>query len=148
MLKVKHSLLALMLGVIAAQPAVAQQASLSTLFTTEAERRVINSNRYKDNQAPVVTTVVEPREAAEPVRELIKEEVQVEYKISGVSVDREGNKTAWVNNKAYLSGETLDDGSKIRISGTTVIITTIDGNNHRAEGGDLLAVTYLKPVND
>ncbi len=148
MLRVKFSVLSLVLGLIATSPVTAQETSLSTLFTTEAERRVINANRYKD-QAPKAVAVVEPvQEELESVRELIKEEVRVDYVISGVFVDREGSKAAWVNGKAYFSGDTMEDGSKITISGTTVIITTIDGNRHRGEGGDVLAVTYLKPVDE
>ena len=125
----------------------AQDFDLRTLFTTEQERRVINANRYKEESGPSARVIAPIKEEqAEPVIELLKEEVKVQYKISGVTTDLLGSQTAWINGKSYLSGETMDDKSRVTIQGTRVIITTPDGKRHQAQSGEVLDVTYLRNI--
>ncbi len=120
---------------------------LSTLFTTAKERQLIDNNRYKGDKPVQAVSQPEPQnEQAEDIP-LPEEEVSASYRISGVSTNTEGSKTAWVNGKPYTSGDTLDDGSKVRIRDTSVIITTADGKNHTAVSGEVLNVTYLRKVN-
>jgi hypothetical protein len=116
---------------------------LLTLFTTPQERQLIDNNRYKEDQAnkPVEA---EPVTSPETVAKLPRVEVNVTYQISGVSTNTEGSKTAWVNGNIYESGDSMDDGSKIRIKGTSVIITTPDGESHRGVSGEVLELTYLR----
>ena len=129
-------------------PVFAQDSSgLMTLFTTARERQLINNNRYKGDKPVQPVAKPEPQVEQAEVESLPKEEVNASYRISGVSTNTEGSKTAWVNGKAYVSGDTLDDGSKIRIRKTSVVITTIDGKSYTAAGGEVLDVTYLRAVN-
>ncbi len=145
----KHNyyfLLFLMFG-FSGNPQAEELSQLQTLFTTAQERLLINSNRYKGDEKPVGQVMSpEPEAVVEAVKEVIKEAVTVKYQISGVSTNKEGSKTAWVNGKPYESGEFMDDGTKIRVNNTTVIITTLDGINHSAISGEVLDLTYLKPV--
>jgi hypothetical protein len=135
--------------VLAVAPVLAQQApELNKLFTTPEERNLINANRYRTEQ--VVTPQITPTQnvEVEAVQELVKEQVQVEYRISGVSTNPDGPSTAWINGQAYGSGEKMDDGSKINIRATTVIITTPDGKKHRGLSGETLDITYDRTISN
>ncbi len=143
MLKVKHFFIILLLLSGNFTQALAEDKSqLLTLFSTAQERQIINNNRYK-NDTPVKNTPVQPQ-SVEEVVELPKVEVNMTYQISGVSTNTEGSKTAWVNGKSYESGDVMEDGSKIRIRNTTVIITTVDGKSHTGVSGEVLELTYLR----
>ena len=138
----------LLLSVFAGAFQVARAAELSTLFTTPAERQLINSNRYKsDNNAPLQP--VETEAAPEPVSQMVREEVIREYQVSGITVSSDGPHTVWINSLAYEDGEQLEDNSRIKVlvgDEIRVRITTPDGKNHFATSGELLEVTYLAPV--
>ena len=127
---------------------VARAAELSTLFTTPAERQLINSNRYKNDDG-IALRPVETEAAPEPVQQLIREEVTREYKVSGITVSSDGPHTVWINSLAYEDGELLDDKSRIKVlvgDEIKVRITTPDGKQYYATSGELLEVTYLAPI--
>jgi len=127
---------------------VVQAAELSTLFTTPAERQLINSNRYKNDDG-VTLRPVETEAAPEPVQQLIREEVTREYRVSGITVSSDGPHTVWINSLAYEDGEQLDDKSRIKVlvgDEIKVRITTPDGKQYYATSGELLEVTYLAPI--
>jgi hypothetical protein len=145
-----HLIILLLFSGICSQVFAQELSPLLTLFTTPEERQLIDSNRYKtDRPKKTVEPVSAPVPAsdAETVAKLPEVEVNVIYKISGVSINTEGSKTAWINGNIYESGDSMDDGSKIRIKGTSVIITTEDGKSHSGVSGEVLNLTYLKPVN-
>jgi len=127
---------------------VVQATELSTLFTTPAERQLINSNRYKNDDG-VTLQPVETEAAPEPVQQLIREEVTREYRVSGITVSSDGPHTVWINSLAYEDGEQLDDKSRIKVlvgDEIKVRITTPDGKKYYATSGELLEVTYLAPI--
>ena len=121
---------------------------LSTLFTTPQERQLINSNRYKREQVinpqPVAVEIEET-----PIQILAREEVSVEYRVSGISLATDGAHTVWINGAAYEDGARLDDGSRIRVNAGNDIrvrITAPDGKHYFATGGETLTVTYMAAV--
>ena len=122
-------------------------AELSTLFTTPQERELIDSNRYGsgDNKPKVVV-----KDTIEtPVPQMIQTEVIRQYKISGITISRDGPHTVWINSYAYEDGEVLEDRSKIKVmigDEIRVRITTPDGKNHYATSGETLEVSYLASV--
>ncbi len=137
-------LLPLLTGVSQVVPA----AELTTLFTTPAERQLINSNRYK-TEAGETPRPVETEAAAEPVRQLIREEVTREYRVSGITVSSDGSHTVWINALVYEDGEQLEDKSRIKVlvgDEIRVRITAPDGKKYYATSGEVLEVTYLAPV--
>jgi hypothetical protein len=126
---------------------VARAAELSTLFTTPAERQLINSNRYKSDEGEPLRPVA--AEELQPVQQLIRQEVTREYRVSGITVSSDGSHTVWINSFAYEDGEQLEDKSRIKVlvgDDIRVRITTPDGKNHFATSGEILEVTYLAPT--
>ena len=127
----------------------ARAAELLTLFTTPQERQIINANRYKIDK-------VEPRQAdvgeatfVAPAQLLVRQEVTLEYRISGITVSSDGPHTVWINSIAYEDGEQLEDKSRIKVmvgDEIKVRITAPDGKNYYATSGEMLAVSYLVPV--
>ncbi len=128
-------------------PPVLPAGQLSTLFTTPQERQLINSNRYKSDEVKSQVVSVEPDES--PIQMLVREEVSVEYRISGISLATDGAHTAWVNAVAYEDGAELEDGSRIKIfagNDIRVRITAPDGKQYFATSGETLTVTYMAAV--
>lgn len=125
----------------------AAAAELSTLFTTPQERELIDSNRYGsgDNKPKVV--VEDTIEV--PVQQLYQEAVTRQYKISGITISRDGPHTVWINSTAYEDGGELEDKSKIKVmvgDEIRVRITAPDGKNYYATSGETLELTYLASV--
>ena len=85
---------------------------LNTLFTTPQERELINSNRYKSDKPKAQPVAIEIEEA--PTAFVMREEVTVEYRVSGISLATDGGHTAWINGMAYEDGARLEDGSRLR----------------------------------
>jgi len=137
----------LVVGLAALAPAFA--AELTTLFTTPQERQLINSNRYKREEVkPQPQPVVKEPEQA-PVQVLPKEEVTVEYRISGISLSGDGMHTVWINASAYEDGAELDDSSRVKVitgDEIKVRITAPDGKHFYGTSGETLAVTYMATV--
>lgn len=131
-----------------AMPAFAA-GELSTLFTTPQERQLINANRYKideDKPKPVIDD-----ENASPLQILSREEVTVDYKISGISLPADGVYTVWINAQAYIDGEQLDDSSRIKVvagDDIRVRITAPDGKHYYATSGETLSVSYMATVDN
>ncbi len=143
----RAALLLSVAAVLAAAGGAARAAELATLFTTPEERRIINSNRYKGDEAEVAPPVQAEIEA--PVQQLLREEVTREYWISGITVAPEGPHTVWINSKLYEDGAELDDRSRVRVivdGDVRVRITSPDGKHYYATSGERLQVTYLAPV--
>jgi hypothetical protein len=142
--------LTLLLGLIVGLPQAPLAAELSTLFTTPQERQLINSNRYKDDQArPTVAPVETEQPIQLPSQQLAREEVRREYRISGITVSHEGVHSAWINSIVYEDGEQLEDGSRIKVmvgDEIRVRITAPDGKQYYATSGETLEVSYLVTV--
>jgi hypothetical protein len=137
--------ISLLLPLLTGASQVVQAAELSTLFTTPAERQLINSNRYKSDDG-----IIRPVETeTAPVQQLVREEVTREYRVSGITVASDGPHTVWINSLAYEDGEQLEDKSRIKVlvgDEIRVRITTPDGKNYLATSGETISVTYLAPV--
>ena len=126
-----------------------QSAEFSTLFTTPEERQLINSNRYKTEVTAQEVRPVEADEALQPVQLLVQEEVTQQYRISGITLSKDGPHTVWINSQAYEDGDRLEHKSKIKVlvgDEIKVRITTPDGKQHFATSGETLEVTYLVTV--
>lgn len=120
---------------------------LATLFTTPQERQLINSNRYRREEVRAQPVAIEADET--PVQLLVREEVSVEYRVSGISLAADGAHTVWINETAYENGARLADGSRIRINAgndINVRITAPDGKHYFATSGETITVTYLAAV--
>ena len=123
---------------------------MSTLFTTPAERQLINSNRYKSDDG-TIQQPVKTETAPQPVQQLVREEVIREYKVSGITVSSDGPHTVWINSLAYEDGELLDDKSRIKVlvgDEIKVRITTPDGKNHFVTSGETVEVKYMAAVSN
>lgn len=127
-------------------------AELLTLFTTPAERQIINSNRYKsDTPVPAIPRPADEPSVEAPSQQRIMEEVSREYRVSGITLSAEGSHTVWVNNVAYQDGEQMPDKSRLKIlSGDKVRlrITAPDGKAYFASAGETLKITYLAPAGE
>ena len=146
----RHSikLFPLLFGLVAGLPQVSLAADLSTLFTTPQERQLINSNRYKDDQARPAVPVVETEQPIQLPSQMAREEVK-EYRISGIAVSQEGMHSVWINSIVYEDGEQLDDGSRIKVmvgDEIRVRITAPDGKQYYATSGETLEVNYLVTI--
>jgi len=120
------------------------------LFTTPAERKLINSNRYKGDEVKAQPVVLEEASAT-PIQQLFREEVTREYTVSGITVSSDGPHTVWINAAAYEDGEQLEDRSKIKVmvgDEIRVRITTPDGKNHFATSGETVEVKYMATVSN
>lgn len=127
---------------------VVSAAELTTLFTTQAERRLINSNRYKTDVGETPRPV-ETEAAPEPVQQLIRKEVIRQYRVSGITISSDGPHTVWINSLVYEDGDQLEDKSRIKVLAGDEIrvrITAPDGKQYYATSGEVLEVTYLGAV--
>jgi hypothetical protein len=120
---------------------------LLTLFTTPQERQLINSNRYKSDEAQPQPVNEEPEQL--PVQLIPREEVSIDYRVSGISRSVDGIPTVWINAHAYQDGEQLEDGSRIKVIAgdeLRVRITAPDGRQYYATSGETVTVTYMAAV--
>lgn len=143
-LTLQFALAALLLS----SPSISFAAELSTLFTTPAERQIINSNRYKTQAAKPEPEPTETKIEI-PMKQMIQEEVTKEYRISGITVSGDGVHTVWINSVAYEDGEKLEDNSRIKVmigDEIRVRITAPDSKHYYATSGETLDVTYLAPI--
>ncbi len=125
----------------------AAAAELSTLFTTPQERELIDSNRYGSGDSKPKVVVEDTIEV--PVQQIYREEVTRQYKVSGITISRDGPHTVWINSTAYEDGAELEDRSKIKVmigDEIRVRITAPDGQNYYATSGETLEVSYLAAV--
>jgi len=125
----------------------AAAAELSTLFTTPQERELIDSNRYgsADNKPKVVVD----KTIETPVQQIYQEAITRQYKVSGITISRDGPHTVWINSTSYEDGAELEDKSKIKVmvgDEIRVRITAPDGKNYYATSGETLEFTYLASV--
>ena len=139
----------LCLATLAVEKSIA--AEMQTLFTTPAERQLINSNRYRSDDEPVVRKDETPEIEMPLLQQLITKEFTREYQVSGVTVSREGNYTVWINSQAYEDGGVMEDNSQVEVINGDQIrvrITTPDGKQHHAVSGETLEVTYVAAVDE
>ena len=125
-----------------------QSDSLSTLFTTSQERRLIDANRYKLGQEAKATMQTQTSTQAETTRDVI-EDVSVDMVVSGFTITENGQNVAWINGKPYQNGSTLEDGSKLIVSDKAnglVQIKTPDGKYHSITAGKPVIISYQKPL--
>lgn len=131
---------------------VTRAEELRTLFTTSAERQLINSNRYNtDDDATEVVEVEDTRVEVPSLRHLIHKEFTREYLVSGITVSQEGTYTVWINAQSYEDGGVLEDNSRVEVitgDDLRVRITTPDGKHHYALSGEVLEVKFLAAVDE
>lgn len=146
-----HLLTGLLIG-LTVSASNAQAAGLLTLFTTPEERQIINANRYKTDE-PRPVAVQQPVEEARPeleIQRLMLEEVTQEYRVSGITISRDGGAhTVWINSTIFMDGDRLDDGSRIKVYGgddVRVRITAPDGKYYYGKSGETVLVSYMAPV--
>ena len=129
---------------------VAQAADLMTLFTTPEERQIINSNRYKtDDPKPAPVVEVEEITLDLDIQQLVMEEVKREYRVSGITISRDGAHTVWINSEIYEDGAQLETDSRIKVfdgDEVRVRITAPDGKHYFATSGETVEVSYMAPV--
>ena len=104
-------------------------ADISTLFTTQQERQIIDRNRYKNE--PMRQT--EPQaEKPKAINELVREEVKKSYSISGISISNDGTHAVWINGQFYEDGELIDGKSRLKVmSGSDIKVRiTAPGGKH------------------
>lgn len=139
-----YSLVLFLLGGLL-QPVLA--AELSTLFTTPQERALIDRNRYRGvGEAEQQPTEQDGDNAPAQVESASYDSVTREYVISGITLSQSGPHTVWINSRAYVDGEQLDDTSRIKVlegDEVKVRITAPDGKNYYATSGETLAISYL-----
>ena len=121
-----------------------------TLFTTQSERTIINDNRYivKKKAINKVAAVVE--EVAEEPEPIIYKTVEKKYKLSGISIANNGVDSAWINDKLYEDGESIDKNTKIKINlaKQQVKIIAPNGKAFFVQSGDTVTVTYKVAISD
>jgi len=131
------------------QPVLA--AELATLFTTPQERELIDRNRYQrvEIQPPQQQTEEDSDVIAINNDEFTLEQVTREYRVSGITLPREGPPTVWINAQAYEDGALLDDDSRIQVmtgDQVTVRITAPDGKQYFATSGETVEISVMVPV--
>ena len=123
-------------------------AELNILFTTPQERQLINANRYKSDEV-TARPVVEQEPDDSPVQQVDREQVSVDYRISGISLSVDGVPTVWINGQSYLDGEQLEDRSRVKVLAGDEIrvrITTPDGKHYYGTSGETLSVSFMAAV--
>ena len=123
-------------------------ADISTLFTTQQERQIINRNRYKDEPVRQAQPQAE-KPQAEAINQLVREEVKKFYSISGISISNDGTHAVWINGQFYEDGELIDGKSRLKVisgSDIKVRITAPDGKHFFATSGETVEVSYLEAV--
>ena len=121
-------------------------AEIETLFTTPQERQLINANRYKTDEIEKPHTEETNTEFAAP---RAREEVNISFAISGITISGSGPHSVWINNLVYEDGEHLQDNSHIKVltgEKIRVRITTPDGKNYYGTSGEVVDVTYMAVV--
>ncbi len=118
---------------------------LKTLFTTPEERALIDRNRYRDEpreQQPE-PAVAQPAPEPEPVAMIT---VEAEYRISGISINADGEDVAWVNGEQYGNGDRIDEVVRVRISSRDGRIRLLapGGKVYTGSAGDTIVVKYRK----
>lgn len=140
----RSSLVAVLILIAGLQPSLAE---VSTLFTTQQERQIIDRNRYKN--APVRQVQSEEKPKVEAINELVREEVKKFYTISGISISNDGTHSVWVNGQIYQDGELIDGKSRLKVvsgSDIKVRITAPDGKHFFGTSGETVEVSYLEAV--
>ena len=140
----RSALVAVLIPIAGLQTAMAE---LSTLFTTQQERQIIDRNRYKNEPVRQVQSEEAPK--IEAINELVREEVVKFYTISGISISNDGTHSIWINGQVYEDGELIDGKSRLKVvsgSNIKVRITAPDGKHFFGTSGETVEVTYLEAV--
>ena len=129
--------------------ALAQEVDIEiqTLFTTQQERQLIDANRYR--LAPKKATRTKGPVKIVKVKEVIKQEINKDFTITGITIANSGSNTAWLNGQAVLNGEKIDGKYHIHIitgKSNKIQISTPDGQNFYGTSGETVAVKYLEVV--
>ena len=136
----------LVIGLLAGPTVVFAQEVLSTLFTTQQEREIIDANRYKNDQQETLEPQVQTAPSVENTDQ--KEEEKLSFLLSGFTLTQSGQNVAWINGKPYENGSKLDDGSTLIIrkkKDLNVQIKTPDGKYHTLTTGKTEDIGYYKP---
>ena len=136
----------LVIGLLAGPTVVFAQEVLSTLFTTQQEREIIDANRYKNDQQETLEPQVQTAPSVENTEQ--KAEEKLSFLLSGFTLTQSGQNVAWINGKPYENGSKLDDGSTLIIrkkKDLNVQIKTPDGKYHTLTTGKTEDIGYYKP---
>lgn len=120
---------------------------LNVLFSTPQERQLINSNRYKMEEDKTAKPVVASPVASNQISEIVKEQVQVNFTVGGISINNDGSRSAWVNGNKYNQGEKMSDGTVVAVNSganNSVSLVTPDGMSHRVLPGETINITYFR----
>jgi len=120
---------------------------LKTLFTTPEERALIDRNRYRQEPRVRKPEPAVPQQAPEPEPEPVAMiTVESEYRISGISINADGEDVAWVNGKQYEDGDRIDEVVRLRISARDgrVRLVAPGGKIYTGSAGDTVVVKYRK----
>ena len=149
MSNLKLIVIAGLVAIFLAPVAVARDSGLETLFTTPQERKLINANRYRSEEARPEKKPMADESVAAQVREIVMEEITAAFRISGISITRDGSRTAWINGQVHENGATLEQGVKVRINNKslkTVTLTAPDGKQYTGAIGDTVNISFQQPV--
>ena len=129
--------------ILAVMPIQYLNAEISTLFTTQPERQIIDSNRYRTQEVveQKATTVETPK-----IQQLVQEEVTKTYTVTGIALAADGNHMVWINQQVYDNGEEMDDSSSIQVmtgDSVQVEITAPDGQKYYATSGETVDISYM-----
>ena len=139
----------LVTGLLVGPTVVSAQEVLSTLFTTQQEREIIDANRYKNDQKETLEPQVQTASSLENTEQ--KEEEQLSFLLSGFTLTQSGQNVAWINGKPYENGSKLDDGSTLIIrkkKDLNVQIKTPDGKYHTLTTGKTEDIGYFRPLTE
>ena len=121
-------------------------AEISTLFTTQQERQLINANRYKTAE---VKPKAQATDVVESIQQLVQEEVRKSITISGITLSNSGPGMVWINSQSYEDGDRLDDKMPIKVitgKAVKVRITAPDGKHFYATSGETIEIVYQAAV--
>jgi len=124
-------------------------AEVSTLFTTQQERQIIDRNRYKNEPVQQPAEPEVDQAPVEAINELVREEVNKSYEISGISISNDGTHTAWINGQVVEDNELIDGKSRLKVlsgENVKVRITAPDGKHYFGTSGETVEVSYLEAV--
>jgi hypothetical protein len=82
---------------------------------------------------------------AEP--EQVLTQVTYSFRVSGISINHDGARTVWINDQAYIDGESLEQGIKLKINDgpvKSVSLVTPEGKTFRGASGETVEVSVMQ----
>lgn len=122
--------------------ATSSLADLSTLFTTPAERQMIDSHRYR---LQPVKRAANQTVTAGHMQKPIDQVVQQSLDVNGIALSNQDRHRVWINQQVYQDGDQIEGNSRVKIivgNKIKVRITTPDGKNYFAVSGETIQIGY------